>query len=318
MNRAMLAIGILLLSSAFVTAADDLPTPEQLKQLETDKNWVELLKGTTKALALKGPAAEKFNRAELWIQKAEAQLQQKQFIPASESFKNAAEEKTVAPEIADTCTAMSALVRKSDARGYRVPQTKDNPSPPAFDIFDPATRTDAMKALFDSEYTDLKKDLDKAKTKPALPELIKIAKQAKPLPTLERAATKTDEQSKQLVADVGTQASETIGKWVESSRTQIDKIRESANRMIRVKAREIPGQTVSGHTLQKAGLSGQDRSDLQGIMKECEKIAGLYKQYIDAVGEARDAMVDVPKRVENVFEEAKNVLNANYTGIYKK
>ncbi len=306
----------ILCACALVMAqADDLPTRAELKKLEADKNWIELLKGTTKALALKGALAEPYDRAELWTLKAEAQLQQKQFVPASDSFEKASEEASATPEQKDMNKALSDLVRKCDARGYRPPSTKETPSPQPIDVFDSASRLEALKAFFNAELAEAHAALEKAKKKPVVGEISKVLKNALELPPLERASSGQSEKSDAIIDEIQNFAAETIGNWTETARARVDVIRTEANKMI-LSDRKIVG---GGQAYRKAGLSGQHRNDLMAIIKECERLAGTYKNIVQLVGDKpNEALGGVPDKVENLHDEAKSVLNTDYTGLYRR
>ncbi len=303
--------------SAFAMAADDAPTPEQLKQFETEKNWTELLKGTTRVLALKGPAAEVYDRVQVWSQKAEAQLQSKLFSPASESFEKASKEKGVTPELADHAFAMSLVMLKTDARGFHMPPTKANPSPAMIDVTNTENRTEAIKLLFEADYADVVRDLNNAKKKPVFNDLIKVVRDANKLPPLERAATKSEDKSKQVVTDASSLMADTINKWAEDSTKQVEVIRTTANEVVRSPGKPRTDGKPVPDVMRKRGLTGKDRADLTEIAKECERVADGYKRFVEQSGEPKGELANIPKRVESLYDDANKALKADYSSVYK-
>lgn len=294
--------------------ADDPPTQDQLQTLADQKNWTELMKAATRVLQLKGPAAETYDRPQVWQLKAEAQLQTNMFVASAESFESAAEEPKVDPAVKDRCESLSLIMRKTDARGFRVKPAKPGAVAEPIDVKDPANRPTAMKALLDQEIAELKSELEKQKKKTSLNELVKIAQQARRLPPLERAATQSETQTDAIIAAAGSLMADSIGKWVEGTRPEIEKIRESANELVEVEGRrDRAPRDRRDPVYRKRGLTSKDVSDLKAITSECKRIAGAYKAFLDAAKKPGADLEAIPPRVDAIYKEAQNVLDADYS-----
>ncbi len=291
---------------------DEPPTQDQLQKLADEKNWAELMKATTRVLQLKGPAAEPYDRPAVWQLKAEAQLQENMFVAAAESFEDATREPTIDPAIKDRCAAMSKVMRKTDARGFGLKSRKPGATE-TIDVKDPANRPAALKALFDFQIGEVKADIDRQKKKPSLNDLVKIAREARDLPPLERAATQSEEQTRAVVEQAGKLMAESIDKWMETSRVQMDKIRASANEMVEVETRRDGPRERRDPAYRKRGLNSKDTSELKAIVTECKRIAAAYKSFVEAAGKPSADLEAIPPRVDAVYKEAQNILDADYS-----
>ena len=295
---------MLILSLAASTArADDLPSPAELQAMQAAKDWANLLKATTRVLALKGPAAEPYDRPELWLQKAESQLNLKLFIPASDSFLSASKEPTIAPDQADYAYAMSIIARKSDARGYRPQASKENSAPPQMPILEPAEREAAFASLFAGELAEAKKTAEKANN---LALAGRLVKQAQPVRRLARVAEKSEDKVIALIDQVLSKVGDDAAKWVDEATTRVDQIETDAN--VTVIIRDANGREFP----QRKGPTSQEQSELKSLMKRCESFANDYQELADAIGEVPDSMSDLPKRVERLFTRAKTLSSPNY------
>jgi hypothetical protein len=302
---------------ACLVRADDLPTQDQLQKLADDRNWKELLKGTTRVLQLKGAAAEPYDRPVVWMLKAEAQLQENLFVAASESFENASKEDKIDPAVADRCVAMSEIMRKTDARGFRLKPTRTVTTVQPIDVKDPQNRPAAIKALFESELASLKQQLEREKKKPSLADIAKIAHSARDLPPLERAATQSADQTKAVVAEAGSLMASTVTTWVEKARTDLDRIRESANELVQVEAKTERERQRNDVLHRKRGLTSKDVAELKDITRECQRIADAYKAFVADAGEPGEDLAAIPPRVEATYAEAQNILDTDYTAIHR-
>lgn len=283
--------------------ADELPTLESLQQLKASKQWAELLKGTSRLLALKGKQAEGVDRSAVWILKAEAQLQSNQFVPAAESFVEASEEPQTAPDRADFAYAMSLVCRKSDARGFRAPATRKNPSPPTFAIADESVRKDAIGALLASELVECHERLTGIKASLPITAMGRLCADAVGLRRVERAASGGTEQSDKLIVEITRHAGITTREWCTKTSDELDKIEQAAAE----EQKDEKGRS------RPRGLTPGDRKKVQEMQAKLREIAKDYQSLEAKVGDQADgSFKELPQTLEGVFKQAERVLDRNY------
>ncbi len=293
---------LLLLASG--TYGQELLTSDQLKTLETEKKWNELVGATTRILSLKGEKAKEYDRVETLVFKAEAQLQLKQFSLAASTYELISKEPTASDEQIDKSLAMALLSRKVDAKGYRV-VAKGQP-PTVIDIYNPENRKEAFQAMFDSASGDLKKEVDKNRTTPNLTALAKVVRTASDLKHVERAASGKDEQSQEMLKTIDEMAVRSIKTWVEDSNQQVEQIQQRAEerttRIDPVTHREIT---------RRRGLEGTDRQVLDKIISECKGSVTSYKQLVEAFKEPSASLKDLPSEIQRLHDKAANLKSLN-------
>src|SRR5688500_16894818 len=116
MTRRLNCIGlVMLMFVAPALAQPALPTVQQLEQ-QLDTNPQEVLRGVARLLALKGAAAQQYDRYELFSLRGEASLRTKAMPAAAEAFAMAGKE-TTDPAKKATARANEILIRRSKATG---------------------------------------------------------------------------------------------------------------------------------------------------------------------------------------------------------
>src|SRR5688572_10394377 len=146
------ALCVLLLASTLAAqpAATALPTMEQLQQ-QLDSNPQEALRGIARLLAIKGPAAQQYDRYELMMLRGEASLRTKAMPAAADAFAAAAKE-TTAPAKQAAAKANEILTRRSKQTGYVPTRASTRPTAGVkpgqpMPILQPEDRKAAMNAL---------------------------------------------------------------------------------------------------------------------------------------------------------------------------
>jgi hypothetical protein len=300
--RPILVCTLLLAAGAPLARADAPPTLEELKKLAADKQWREVMAAAARITALKGDPARDKERPEVWALKAEAQIQTNQLSPASDSFASASKEGAATPEKKDEFLALSMLMDKSDGRGYHPKPTKEDPSPVSIDIKDPANRPAAIKKLFETELSELKKSL--AKAKDSMSAMKGFAKDAKELQPIERAADGSTAKIDELVHDGLGTLSKSVVDWCDKQKTDIERIVKNADEMIYVE-----GAKKGERVMRRRGLTGNDRQVLGNTVDACVKLAGSYDQLIGVLGDAfKGDISSLPPKIQAVHDDAKSAL----------
>ena len=290
--------------AAISQAADTLPTADELQQMVDKKDWAGLLGGTTRVLALKGPATAGYDRADLWMKKAEAQLQSAQFLPASQSFAKAADEKGVSPDQSDKALAMARLAKKSDAKGYRTP-ARQGPMQ-TFDILDPAKRTEALAALFSADAADAQQQADKLKVVTDAKPLIDFAKQLGELRPLDRVVNKNTEKSDAIEKTVAENFAAKMKEWSVAANKNLDAISASANEMVQERYTDKNNRAIFRQHRQ--GLTSAGQGELQKYMQRAQQLAGTYSSIQQSMSEAGKAAIKSAEAdIQGVYDQAKTI-----------
>ncbi|MGN6506908.1 MAG: hypothetical protein ACTHM6_15240 [Tepidisphaeraceae bacterium] len=305
--RAVGGIGIVLLVGLGAARADELPTPADLQKLAGEKNWTGLLQATTRVLALRGDAAAAYNRVDVWMLKAEAQLQSNQYSAASESFTHAAAEKTATPEQADWGTAMAAVLKKSDRRGYQPKPTREVPHPAAIDIFTPANRKQAVAALLGAENEDLARKITKYQTTLEQGPVMDMVKQVKTMAPLDRVANGTAEQTDALQKTICGNWVAAVQTWSDTSMKKIEDLNEIASKMVQQQYRDRLGNIQVRQ--QKTGLTSPQQKQLTDIENQAKGLAGTFETVQAAVVDAgKTALEPAKATIQGVYDRADTVL----------
>lgn len=303
MNTCRVAAIVLSLATA-VHAADALPTADELQQLADKKDWAGLLAGTSRVLALKGPATANYDRADLWMKKGEAQLQSAQFLPASQSFAKAADEKGVSPEQSDKALALSRLAKKSDVKGYKTP-SRQGPTQ-TFDVLDPMKRDAALAALFTADAADAQQRVEQMKVVTESKPLIEVAKQIGDLRPLDRVVNKSAEKSNAIEKTLADNFVDQMKKWSSASTKNLDSITEAANQM--VQERYVDKYNRTSFRQHRQGLTSANQQELQKYIQRAEQLAGTYTAVQQSLGEAgKEAIKPAEAAIQAVYDQAKSI-----------
>ncbi|MDB5327298.1 MAG: hypothetical protein JWM57_2867 [Phycisphaerales bacterium] len=295
---------IVLSLSAMLLAAETLPTAEELQQMVDKKDWAGLLAGTSRVLALKGTATAGYDRADLWTKKGEAQLQSAQFLPASQSFAKAAEEKGVAPDQSDKALAMSRLAKKSDAKGYKTP-SRQGPMQ-TFDVLDPMKRNDALAALFTADAADAQQNAEKMKVVTDAKPLIDMAKQIADLRPLDRVVNKSSDKSDAIEKIVAENYVTQTKSWSTAAAKNLDAISASANEMVQQRTTDRLGRVT--YREHRQGLTSGAQTDLQKYMQRAQQLAGTYTSIQQSMSEAgKTAIKPAETAIQGVYDQAKSI-----------
>jgi hypothetical protein len=208
-QRKLFLAAVFLLVTGSILRADPAMSTDQIKQLYADAKFKEVIPQINKALALKGPAAEGYDKHELLLLKGEASLHTRSKSQAVDAFKAAAAAATE-PNDGDIATATAELIRQSNGSLKYQPKTKiskDDKTDP-IDIVEPESRKLAFAALETDLEAALKPRVDAAVKSTKLADVATEAKDPAlaSLRPIEIAATGSATASKQMLGDLGQHA----------------------------------------------------------------------------------------------------------------
>lgn len=314
--RGGMSILMALMMVAPLSAADANPSLDEMKKMETDGQWAELAAVCARMVNLRGEAAKAYPPVEVWLLRGEAQLQLNQFSAASQSFGKVTQQEGVEQKVSDHAEAMSQLLKRTDARGYTPPSTKQNPKPQSYPIVDKATRPAAIQALYDAELAEVKSDLAGVKSKFSVSAIEKIIKQIVQLQPLERAATDKEETCKSLIDSATALVGDMMIASAEKMTHEVDRIEKVANETERVP--DLKDKTNKRFLIRKKGLSSNDRQTLQKVISDCKKVASDY-QDVDRLlkDKPSNSFSEAPKHVTQLHDNAERVLKADYSDVMR-
>ncbi|HEX8324764.1 MAG TPA: hypothetical protein VF595_12725 [Tepidisphaeraceae bacterium] len=299
------AVALTLLLTLPTHAADPLPTMDELQSLQAKKDWPALLGAVSRVLPVKGPATAAYDRTELWMMKGEAQLQSNQFVPASQSFANAAEEKTAPPEKADYALAMAELAKRSDAKGYKTPARQGPPQ--AFDIRDPAKRPEALAAMLNANHVDLTQRVKQVKVATESKPLVELAKNIAQSRPLDRVVNQSVAKTDALETELAQNFIDSVTKWSTAADEQLAEILARADEMVELRTQDAAtGRvTVSQH---RRGVQQADQGAIKKVMQQAEQLATTYGAVQKAMSQTGQAAIKPGEAlVQGTYNRAKTL-----------
>src|SRR5688500_18259843 len=173
--------------------AEPLPTVEEIRKLVDAGNVPDAMRHLNRLLALRGKAAEAYDKYELLTLKGDAHLRLRANEAAAVAFKQAAGETddTVKEAVA---RATEQLIRRSKNLAYtpkRAP--KGQPAEP-IDLVDPESRHRALAALFVDEVAPVLPKVEAAKGAKSVAPMIATMAAAREMEYLELAANGSADQ----------------------------------------------------------------------------------------------------------------------------
>ncbi|HEX8324763.1 MAG TPA: hypothetical protein VF595_12720 [Tepidisphaeraceae bacterium] len=295
---------VIALLTVAAAGADTLPSAAALQAMADSKDWPGLLAGTSRALALRTPAAA-YDRYDLWTKKAEAHLQLSQFGPASQSLASAAKETKITEKQRDTAVATARLLRKSTPKGYEPPTTDGLPQ--RFDILDTAIRPKALTAMLDGEIGDLKRRIGKFNVITDAKAMADAAKQLIELRPLDRVIHDSTEQTDVLEKTLGERFSDEVDEWARAADQRLAAI-EAGQRFVtkggydadRVKHKDGVGIK---------GRSPQEDDEMRRYVKEAQVLAKSYTTLHSGLSEVGQEKVrGSEKRIEMIYYRAQGYI----------
>jgi hypothetical protein len=283
-----------------------------LQQMLEDKNFQQVIQQTSRLLALKGSAADAYNRFDLLRIKAEAQLENGDTQGAISTFSELGRV-TNDPQDRDVALATVVLIRRSPHGKFTpktVPAGKDKAQP--IDIFDPLTRKAAFEAMFNDERQAIEPKLKSAIASQSLPPILPVIESLLSLRSLDIAASGSDQRTTDLTAKLLSHAKGLMTSALVQMQKRLDDIDKQANAETVttqiVVINKVPSQV---QTRSKQGLSDRNIHDLKDMVTTCGKI-GTIAQSFSKVGNAQTDMQGVVTTANEVQSKAKDLLDMKF------
>ncbi|HVX87112.1 MAG TPA: hypothetical protein VH253_20170 [Phycisphaerae bacterium] len=310
-TTALLLSLTLLTPAAALAAPEPLPTMDQITAMVNAHQSREALAAIARVIDLRGPAAAPYDRHNLLILKADAQLQNHDNSGALATLALAQKETNDDDQIAQT-TALTELIKKSPG-GHYTPKT---PGSAPIDIADRAKRKDAYQALATDELTVLQAQAKSAANATSLAPLANLAKQAAPIRALEFAATGKTTQVDAVTAQLAAAAQKLMTNVLEKLSLQVEQISSNANKQIVV---TVPmnfrgGASAPVQEARPTGLTQTDIQNLHNIQNECDQVPPAVKSMQLAFGDEK-GFAPISARAAQIKARAQTILTTDYGGL---
>jgi hypothetical protein len=283
------------------------PTTQQLQSMIDAKQYPEVLQQSQRILALKGAAAKDVDKYDVYMLRAEAQLQLKQQGPAAQSYTLAAKA-TTDPTKAGVPKAMVTLLQKSRGFMYTPKPTNDPTKTIApLNILDEKERKTALASLFEDEWkpTQVKIDALKKQGNTSLTPIIEAASLAGEMRGLEMAATGTDTQTSSALSDLTDSAAKLMTDYLDRESKKVDDIDRAAN---------LP-QSNNANETNRMGLTASQATDLKDIIATCGKLFAASDLVAASAGAKSSDFKSIGMRSSDLGKKADEVLNADYSAM---
>lgn len=292
------------LIALLLTTASRAASLDDLRKLYGAQQYQDVVREASKLLALRGEAARDIDRGALYSLKAESHLRLRQASLAADAFAAGAKETDDANRAA-YLRATALVIKRAKNNAYQ-PKGDAKASQP-IDVLDESSRRAAIKAL----YADESADVD-ARVKTILrgggnlPAIFDAAAQIRGLTDLERAATESDDVSRNRLLELGDEAHDRMQSSLKQMTNHTDVISRRANEKHRV------GDNVYA----KRGLGPGDADALQDIQNTCDKIPPAIERLVKDLGTDADRFKDCADEATKVHDRAHAVQITDYTGFY--
>jgi hypothetical protein len=290
---------------------DEPITIEAIKAVFDAGDYQESLRLLGRVLALKGKAADGYDRYELHMLKGESHLRLKANSMALESFATAA---SAAPDekAAADARALAMLVKRSKNLQF-TPKAAGAGKGAAIDITDAKRRPEALEALYLEEKALAKPKVlaaDKGKT---LPPIATALKSVQELRDLELAATGKTAETADTIGLLTDRAHTLMAKNLDDMTKRTARIAERANEVLEYESIRSDG-TREMRTARR-GLDRHTTTELKEIVTTSKRIGDSSKELAEGFRDNAEPFEDLEDLARDTQERANDVLTDNYSRV---
>ena len=295
-----------------------LPSPEEVRKLLSAGDAQGAMKQINRLLALRGKAAEGFDRYELLTLKGDAHLKLKANEAALASFRQAGAA-TEDPQQQAVARATELLIKRSKNQAYTPKKAARGGKAEPIDITDPDSRQKALAALFVDEVAPLVPKVEAAKDARTVAPMITAMAAAREVQFLERAANGSADQVGGMIEALATAGEEMLGKVVERATKRVDRITALANETEQIR-QVIPTSSGSYRTVlvpARRGIKSNDVVELKNVIDACDEVVAQARAMAEARGGDEDAVEDLTDSAEDLKVHVQRMLrvhNVEYAG----
>ncbi|MCL2641612.1 MAG: hypothetical protein FWD53_12255 [Phycisphaerales bacterium] len=308
-----LCLSVASLALAAPPATPALLTMGEIRSLVEGGRYKDALSPISRALALQGPAAAAYDRHELFMLRAECQLQNKDQTNAIAALNHAKKEAITARQFGKLAapTALAALVQKSVGYKYTPKNAKEG-----FSVLDLSQRPAAYAALLADEFPQAKSKVDALNHAKTMAPILEAAKLVGTLRALEIVTKSDPPQTAPLVAAVTTHTDRLTTAAIDSFAKQSTDIRNNAQQIVRDTV-GVYDQSSQQSWLQprtrRRGVTNQEAATLRSIMADCDKIRASAAEIATALATDFETYQAIATKADAMKAKAAVVLNDDYS-----
>lgn len=318
MTRCMLPFLLLVLSASVcpgLAQTDSTAATEDIKAAYEKGDYHETLRLLGRTLAIKGKAAEGFDRCELLMLRAESHLHLRATSAALAALREAAE---VAKEKRDDkgaaeARALTLLVKRSKNLQYSPRVVAGEESPGPIDVTDAERRPDAFKALYAEEKAAVKPKVQAADKGKTLVPVAAALKAIAALKDLEIAATGAAPETAETMQDLVDRAHKLMAKALDDMTKRTGRIADRANELVQFTSTRPDG--LSEQQTRRRGLEGGDVRELKETVKTCKLIIQSCKELTEGFTDDSEPFEDLEDLALETGDRASDVLTDNYSSV---
>ncbi len=297
-----------------LVGAREVPSSSEMRQMVNDKQHKRALREIARALHLKGDDAAAYDRGELLLIRADAQLGMRIEPAAAKSYRDAAEAATNDDDRA-TARAMALLMSRCERLVY-TPRTGE---PAAREIDIVADRKAGLDALLADEMAAIGPTVRAAKESKKIADVLDTVSAVEPVASVERAATgstaRTDAFFKSFVTRIETLLDEALIELDQKA----NEIENHALGLIALPQENRPGQAPpAAIKVKKRGLSPADEAALKQVMETCREVVSHNREVAMQLGAEPDRFRRASDFAIRLSSKAGAILRADYTGIEER
>jgi hypothetical protein len=313
--------GQTLWADAPATAPSTQASTDAIDQLLQTHQYGAALKSTNKLLALRDPTSQGFDPYQLWMLKGEAYIGTKSLEPAISAFKSAAKATSDPHELAvANCTVL--LLQNSNPSTY-IPKTAPagGVKPAPVPLADRDQRTAAFTALLNDQLTALRPKIDAAAKSPNLQPVYPLLQQLADMNDLDQIANGNDDKTVKIAAGLLDHAHNMIVAALKGMWGRLDEIDKNANNTtINTQINPVPVGAIglnNSTTIQKAGLSDDNKAELKDMIDTCDKIHQAAAVFMGFAATGKDKeWAAVISDAARIIGRANDMLNFTYASTY--
>ena len=298
--------------------AEPLPTVEEVRKLVEAGDGPGALRHLNRLLALRGKAAEAYDRHELLTLKGDAHLRLRANEAAAVAFRlaAAATDDKVKEAVA---RATEQLIRRSKNLAYTPKRAaKGQPAEP-IDVVNAESRQRALAALFVDEAAPVLAKVKAAADAKNVGPMLAAMEAAREMEYLELAANGSADQINGMVEGLKERGKTMLEKVVEKAAKRVDRITERANETENVR-QIIPNSRGGYRTVlipKRRGVDRDDVTELKGIVDACDEVMAQARALAAATGGDEEEVEDLVDGADDLKVHVQRMLrvhDVNYEG----
>lgn len=306
-------------------APDPLPSQQTIRDAYAGGQHAQVLQMLGRVLALKGKAAEGYDRHELLRTKGEAHLRTKPAgaVAAAQAFGEASK---VAPDgpAAALDIATELLLKRANAGLAYQPKQKDpadkTKALPPVGVVEAEERKKAIEHLYADELAAAEPKVRAAKDGRALPPILEALPTVRTVRWLEMAATGSDGKSQAMVGELVAKAQKLLDEALKEMQASTEEIELNAVQVVdvRVPVRDPQtGKTIGLDTkFRRRGPTERQFGTLRNTVATCVKIHKSCDELGGTLGATGKEFEPVKAQAEQVGTRAKKMVDANWRQVY--